>query len=124
MNSLKNWSTTTAQLTRRGFVPRELQCALRNAAVLMVAFMLVMVVATRYTDYSDTGAQINGPVAHRHLENTRQHIENTNYVFTFEFANPVRLEPPPGRRIAINGTPLIKVLYGEDLYNRPPPSLS
>lgn len=115
---------TAAQLSRAGFMAAELHCAFRNAAVLTVAFTLMIAVATRYTNYSDTGTQINGPVAHRHLENKRQHIEKTSYVFTFALANLVRLKPPPGPRLAINDSPLIKVLYGEDLYNRPPPVLS
>ena len=114
---------TAAPLTGRGFTP-ELRCAFRNAAVLMVAFMLVIAVATRYTDYSDTGTQIHGPVAHRHPEKTRQHIENTSYVFNIALANLVRLKPPAAPRLAVTDAPLIKVLYGEDLSNRPPPVLS
>jgi hypothetical protein len=124
MNSLKRRRMTAAQLTPRGFMPAGLHCAFRNAAVLMVAFTLMIAVATRYTDYSDAGTRMNGPVAHRHLENTRQHIENTSYVFTFALANLVGLKPPPGPRLTIPDAPLIKVLHGDDLYNRPPPFLS
>ena len=105
-------------------MPAELQCAFRKAAVLTVAFMLMIAVATRYTDYSDAGGQVNGPVAHRHLENKRQHIEKTSYVFAFALANLVRLKPAPGPGLAITNAPLIKALYGEDLYNRPPPFLA
>ena len=123
MNSLKNWKKTTARLSSHWLVPAELQCAARNAAVLMVAFLLMVVVATRYTDYSDTGTQINGPVAHHKLQNKQQHIEKTSYLFTFALANLVRLQPPTGPQVATVCAPVIKAFYGEDLYNRPPPFL-
>jgi hypothetical protein len=113
-----------SQFTLRGFMPAEIHSAFRNAAVLMVAFTLMIAVATRYTDYSDTGTQIHGPVAHHNLENKRQHIEKTSYVFSFALADLIGLKPPPDPRLAILDAPLIKVLYGEDLYNRPPPFLS
>ena len=113
-----------AQLTHREFRPAELHCSLRNAAVLMVAFALMLAVATRYTEYSDTGTQISGPVVHRTLENKRQHIEKTSLIWLFALADVVRLKPPPTPQVAIVDAPVTKVLYGEDLYNRPPPFLS
>jgi len=113
-----------APLSRRGFLPAELHCSLRNAAVLMVVFALVLAVTTRYTDYSNTGARVSGPTVHRTLENKRQHIEKTSFVWLVVLANLVRLKPPAAPPVATTDTPVIKVLYGEDLYNRPPPFLS
>jgi hypothetical protein len=124
MNKLNNWRTTPAPLTRGEFLPVKLHASLRNAAVLMAAFALMLAVATRYTEYSDTGAQNSGPVVHRTLENKRQHIEKTSFVWLVVLANLVRLKPPATPQVAIIDAPIIKVLYGEDLYNRPPPFLS
>lgn len=111
-------------MTHRGFLPTELHCWLRNAAVLMVAFALVLAVATRYTDYSDTGTQNSGPVVHRTLENKRQHIEKTTFIWLAPLANLVRLKPPAAPQVANIDVPVVHVPYGEDLYNRPPPFLS
>ena len=90
----------------------------------MVAFALMLAVATRYTDYANTGALAPGSVVHQNLENKRQHIEKTSFVWLVVLANLVRLKPPATPRVAIVDAPVIRVLYGEDLYNRPPPFLS
>lgn len=113
-----------AKPTQRGFVPAALHCSLRAAAVLMVAFALMMAVATRYSDYTNTGAQATGSAVHQNLENKRQHIEKTSFVWLVALANLVRLKPPASPQVAIVDAPVIKVLHGEDLYNRPPPFLS
>jgi hypothetical protein len=90
----------------------------------MAAFALMLAVATRYTEYSNIGALNNGSVVHRTLENKRQHIEKTSFVWLIVLANLVILKPPATPRVAIIDAPIVKVLYGEDLYNRPPPFLS
>jgi hypothetical protein len=124
MNKLNNWRTRPAHLTGGGFQPVELHGSLRNAAVLMVAFALMLAVTTRYTDYANSGAQATGSVVHQNLENKRQHIEKTSFVWLVALANLVRLKPPAVPSVAIVDVPVIKALYGEDLYNRPPPLLS
>ncbi len=90
----------------------------------MVAFALMLAVVTRYTDYANTSAQVTGSTIHQKLENKRQHIEKTSFVRLVALADLVRLRPPAIRQVAIVDTPAIKILYGEDLYNRPPPFLS
>jgi hypothetical protein len=123
MNKLNDWRTRPAPLTGE-FLPAKLHSSLRTAAVLMAAFALMVAVATRYTEYSNTGALNSGSVVHRTLENKRQHIEKTSFVWLIVLANLVRLKPPATPRVAIIDAPIIKVLRGEDLYNRPPPFLS
>lgn len=115
MNRQDNWRLS------RSFLPPELRLSFRNAAILMVAFALILAVATRYTDYSNTGGQNSGPVVHRSLENKRQHIEKTSFVWLVALTNLIRLKPPVTAQIAVISTPFIKVPYGDDLYNRPPP---
>jgi hypothetical protein len=122
MNRFKNLKTRPA--TQTGFLSAELRGSLRNAAVWMVAFALMLAVTTRYTDYSNTGTQNRGSVVHRTLENKRQHIEKTSFVWLVALTNLVRLKPPATPRVTIVNPPTVKLLYGEDLYNRPPPFLS
>lgn len=111
------------QLIHGRFLPAELHCSLRNAAVLLVAFALVLAVATRYTNYSSSG-QNSGPAVHRTIENKRQHIEKTSFLWLAAPSNPVRFKPPVTPQLVIVHAPILKVPYGENLYNRPPPSLS
>lgn len=111
-------------LTPHAFPPAELHCSLRNAAVFMVAFALILAVTTRYTDCANTSTQATGSVVHQNLENKRQHIEKTSFVWLVALANLVRLKPPATPQVAMIDAPVIKVLFGEDLYNRPPPFLS
>jgi hypothetical protein len=120
MNRFKNWRTT---LTQRGFSAVAIHCSYRKAAVLMVAFALILAVTTRYTDYVDAGAPATGSAVHQKLENKRQHIEKTSFVWLVALTNLVRLKPPVTPRVAPVLAPLTKVFYGEDLYNRPPPFL-
>lgn len=122
MNRFKSWSTRPA--TQTGFLSAELRGSLRSAAVLLVAFALMLAVTTRYTDYSNTGIQNSGSVVHRTLENKRQHIEKTSFVWLVALTNLVRFKPTATPRVAIVNAPTIKVLYVGNLSNRPPPFLS
>ncbi len=121
MNRLKNWGRP-AELTRE-FLPTGVNCSLRSAAVFIVAFGLMLAVTTRFTDSANT-THLTGPTVHQNLESKRQHIEKTSFVWMVALADLVRLKPPAVPPVAIVDVLVIKAIYGQDLYNRPPPLFS
>jgi hypothetical protein len=125
MNASKKWRVTPAQAVRRVFALAKLRSSWHKAAVLMVAFALVIAVATRYTDYSDATVRIEKSVVKYDFGGKQQHIEKINFTWFFPLATFVSLKPPTSPlAVATIGVPISKILPATDLYNRPPPFLS
>ena len=124
MDRSNDWDARPAKLTLSEFLRAGLNYSPRNVAVFIVALALMVAVTTRFTDYANTGTHLSGPTVHQNLESKRQHIEKTGFVRMAGLAELVRLKPPAILPVVIVDVPEIKTLYGEHLYNRPPPLLS
>lgn len=124
MDRSHDWDTRPAESTPSEFVRPGLDCSLRNAAVFIVALALMLAVTTRFTNYANIGTHLTGPTVHQNLESKRQHIEKTSFVRMAGLADLVRLRPPAVSPVVTVDVPVIKALFGEHLYNRPPPLFS
>jgi len=124
MNSFTTGKTQTGVSSRTLAFFRQ-KCSWRSAGVVVVTFALAFAVATRFTDYSSLVPHTTRSVAQYDLGNKRQHIDKSNFTWMFSLAACSRLELPPLEpRVATPHIPVVKVFYGEHLYNRPPPVLS
>lgn len=124
MDRSNNWDTRPAECTPSEFLRPGFNCSLRNAAVFIVALALMLAVTTRFTNYANIGTHLTAPTVHQNLESKRQHIEKTSFVRMAGLAELVRLKPPAVSPVVTVDAPVIKTLFGEHLYNRPPPLLS
>lgn len=90
----------------------------------LLSCALAVAVATRYTDSVSAGIGHTTTIAQHDDGTKRQHIDKSSFTWTFSFANVARVEPPCYSLRATAFVPLaVLSLWGENLYNRPPPSL-
>jgi hypothetical protein len=101
------------------------KCWWRTVTVLTVTCALAFAVATRYTNYSHLTTHSTSSITQSDEGTKRQHIDKSSFTWTFARASCVGLVVPPTRPRVVNFTsPLVKLSYRADLYNRPPPPAS
>jgi hypothetical protein len=97
----------------------------RSLSVLVVIFALAFAVATRYTGDLNPGTPTASSITQPDHASKRQHIDKSSFTWAFSLASCIGLVSPPVRpSVTVINSPLAKVFYGENSYNRPPPFTS
>jgi len=100
------------------------RCSWRVVCAGILSCALAVAVATRYTDYVRVSTGHSTTIAQHDEGTKRSHIEKSSFTWSFSFTDFSRVEPP--RRsfhTAFFDPPAVFSVRGENVYNRPPPSL-